>query len=95
MIVDARGLRCPWPAIRAARALRTHQGPVDVITDDPAAATELAKLAESLACGFWPIKHPSGTVFRLGGQTASMDRLPGTGRTDSEPSAGALPDGGA
>ena len=34
--VDARGMRCPWPALRAARALRTHCA-VLVRADDPIA----------------------------------------------------------
>ena len=44
-VVDARGMRCPWPAIRAARALREGAGAVEVIADDPAAARELSALA--------------------------------------------------
>lgn len=42
--VDARGLRCPWPVLRAARALREADC-VEVLADDPAAARELAALA--------------------------------------------------
>ncbi|MEZ0497841.1 sulfurtransferase TusA family protein [Sphingomonas sp. IW22] len=42
--LDARGLRCPWPALRAARALR-EGGAVEILADDPAAARELAALA--------------------------------------------------
>ncbi|WP_366810575.1 sulfurtransferase TusA family protein [Sphingomonas sp.] len=47
--IDARGMRCPWPAIRAAKALREHPGePVEVLADDPAAARELGLLAERM-----------------------------------------------
>ena len=45
--VDARGMRCPWPALRLARAAR-NAGPGRVIeleADDPAAAGEVAALA--------------------------------------------------
>lgn len=52
-VVDARGMRCPWPALRAARALRESVGgAVEVLADDPAAARELAALAASrgLSC---------------------------------------------
>lgn len=43
--IDARGQRCPWPAIRLARALRQTQGPVEMLADDPAAPRELADVA--------------------------------------------------
>ncbi|WP_150290784.1 sulfurtransferase TusA family protein [Sphingobium estronivorans] len=42
--VDARGMKCPWPALRAARAMRG----VDAVTieaDDPIAPGELEALA--------------------------------------------------
>lgn len=44
LVVDARGMRCPWPALRLARAMREA---VDVllIADDPQAAREVAALA--------------------------------------------------
>lgn len=44
--VDARGLRCPWPALRLARAAR-DAGPgavIELTADDPAAAGEVAAL---------------------------------------------------
>ena len=47
IIVDARGLRCPWPALRLARAVR-EAGPgsiVEMTADDSAAAVEIAALA--------------------------------------------------
>ncbi|NIJ35361.1 tRNA 2-thiouridine synthesizing protein A [Sphingopyxis panaciterrae] len=45
LIVDARGMRCPWPALRLARAMRER---VDVllIADDPQAGREIAALAD-------------------------------------------------
>ena len=43
--VDARGLRCPWPVLRLARALRDGAVAVDLLTDDPAAAGEVAAFA--------------------------------------------------
>lgn len=45
--IDARGLRCPWPALRLARALR-EAGPgaiAHIVADDPAAPREIAALA--------------------------------------------------
>lgn len=43
-MVNARGMKCPWPALRAARALRTADA-IIIVADDPIAATELAALA--------------------------------------------------
>lgn len=49
--VDARGMRCPWPALRAARAMREHTA-VLVRADDPVAPKELAALAEEHGWAF-------------------------------------------
>ncbi len=44
-IVDARGMLCPWPAIRLSRAAReTGSGRLRILADDPAAPRELAAL---------------------------------------------------
>ncbi len=45
--LDARGLRCPWPAIRLARALREGADAIIVLADDPAAQGELRAVAEA------------------------------------------------
>ena len=42
--VDARGLLCPWPALRLAREMRDH-AEVAITVDDPAAPSELRELA--------------------------------------------------
>lgn len=42
--IDARGMKCPWPALRAARAMR-EGGRVAIRADDPIAETELRALA--------------------------------------------------
>jgi tRNA 2-thiouridine synthesizing protein A len=44
VIVNARGMKCPWPVLRAARALRDADAIV-IEADDPIAATELEALA--------------------------------------------------
>lgn len=46
-VVDARGLRCPWPALRLARAMREAgtDARVRILADDPAAPREIAALA--------------------------------------------------
>ena len=54
-VVDARGMRCPWPALRAARAMRDVFS-VMILADDPIAPGELAALAEQQG---WTI---TGTV---------------------------------
>jgi tRNA 2-thiouridine synthesizing protein A len=43
-MVDARGLKCPWPALRLAKAMR-ETGEVTLLADDPAAPREIAALA--------------------------------------------------
>ena len=47
-VVDARGLRCPWPVIRLARAARELGGPgsIRIISDDPIAPAEIAALCD-------------------------------------------------
>jgi tRNA 2-thiouridine synthesizing protein A len=64
VIVDARGLRCPWPALRAARALR-EVAAIEVLADDPAAERELAAIAATKALDFETI---SPGRYRLSGQ---------------------------
>lgn len=49
--VDARAMRCPWPALRAARAMRQHKA-VLVRADDPIAPKELAALAQEQGWAF-------------------------------------------
>lgn len=41
--IDARGLRCPWPVLRLARAMRESDA-VTILADDPAASDEIAAL---------------------------------------------------
>ena len=44
LTVDARGMRCPWPSLRLARAMR-EAADVLLIADDPQAGREVAALA--------------------------------------------------
>lgn len=44
LVVDARGMRCPWPALRLARAMRGARD-VLLLADDPQAGREVAALA--------------------------------------------------
>jgi tRNA 2-thiouridine synthesizing protein A len=45
-LVDARGLLCPWPVIRLARAARElgGSGRIRILADDPVAPGEIASL---------------------------------------------------
>lgn len=53
MLIDARGMLCPWPAIRLARALREGGGAaITIRADDPKAARELAEVAAAAGCRF-------------------------------------------
>nr|WP_260582204.1 sulfurtransferase TusA family protein [Sphingopyxis sp. PET50] len=44
VVVDARGMKCPWPALRLARAMRSETR-VALLADDPQAGREIAALA--------------------------------------------------
>lgn len=47
VLVDARGLKCPWPALRLARAVRQAGGGCfELLAEDPAAARDIPRLAE-------------------------------------------------
>lgn len=45
VVVHALGMKCPWPALRAARAMREADA-ILIEADDPIAGTELAALAQ-------------------------------------------------
>ncbi|PZU11282.1 MAG: redox protein [Sphingobium sp.] len=45
--IDARGMKCPWPALRAARAMREGAAAVLIDADDAIAPAELAALAQA------------------------------------------------
>jgi len=62
-VVDARGMKCPWPALRLARAMRSETA-VALLADDPQAAREIAALAaehgwavESETDGRWLVRR--------------------------------------
>ncbi len=63
--IDARGLRCPWPAIRLARALRDGAEVVEIGADDPAAPAELARVAAAAGADMVLIHNGSEPVFRI------------------------------
>jgi len=51
--VDARGMRCPWPVLRLARAMRSADK-ATILADDPAAPAEIAALAEAHGWAIYP-----------------------------------------
>jgi len=55
-IVDARGMRCPWPALRLAKAM-TEADEAVLLADDPNAPSEIAALA---AAQGWSLEQESG-----------------------------------
>lgn len=64
--IDARGMRCPWPAIRLARALREHPGEeIEILADDPAAERELTQLAEAAGARIAVVETIQTTGFRV------------------------------
>jgi len=42
--LDTRGLKCPWPVLRAARAMREADA-ILLLADDPVALTDVPALA--------------------------------------------------
>ena len=62
--IDARGMRCPWPAIRLGRALREGGATViEMLADDPNAERELAALSAGRGLSFETIEPGR---FRIG-----------------------------
>ncbi len=62
--IDARGLKCPWPAIRLAKALRDGDAGDDYLirADDPAAPGEIERLADAAGARFAIVEEG---VFRI------------------------------
>lgn len=59
--VNARGMKCPWPALRAARAMRSADA-VTVEADDPNAARELEALTRQHG---WDFSATAADRFEL------------------------------
>ena len=69
-LVDARGLRCPWPALRLARAMREGAEAIHILADDPAAAGEFAALAEEQGWRIAPMADDRAPAFIVTSPTA-------------------------
>jgi tRNA 2-thiouridine synthesizing protein A len=66
-LLDLRGMRCPWPAIRVARALReAGEGAVILaVADDPAAPREIGAVAEERGWRISSVNSEIGPALRL------------------------------
>ena len=66
-LLDLRGLRCPWPAIRVARAIReAGEGAVIIaVADDPAAPREIGAVASERGWCVDPDMTEIGAGLRL------------------------------
>ncbi|NIJ33860.1 sulfurtransferase TusA family protein [Sphingomonas oligoaromativorans] len=66
-LLDLRGLRCPWPAIRVARAIREagEDAVIVAVADDPAAPREIGAVATERGWRFSDIESPIGPGLRL------------------------------
>lgn len=62
LIVDTRGMRCPWPVLRAARAMRVADR-IILICDDPIARKDVPEMA--LARGWHCQLSDDGDVTRF------------------------------
>lgn len=76
--VDARGLRCPWPVLRLARAARAGAGRYRLLADDPAVPGDLAAMAQERG---W-------TVAAMAGDGAVVSAWIVTVATEPLPEAG-------
>ncbi|EXS71639.1 sulfurtransferase TusA family protein [Sphingobium sp. Ant17] len=63
--VNARGMKCPWPALRAARAMRGADA-VLVEADDPVAPAELEALASAQGWAFEALGEHRFSLHRSG-----------------------------
>ncbi|WP_298687270.1 sulfurtransferase TusA family protein [uncultured Sphingomonas sp.] len=66
-LLDLRGLRCPWPALRVARAIREAAlgAVILVVADDPAAAREITAVADERGWRISPQATEIGQGLRL------------------------------
>lgn len=67
--INALGMKCPWPVLRAARAMRTADA-VLIAADDPIAGSELATLASERGWTFAAIAQTRFMLARRSGDRA-------------------------
>lgn len=61
--IDARSMRCPWPVLRLARAMREGDGPVLILADDPIAPGEIAALAAAQGWTMTPTDEDAAWII--------------------------------
>lgn len=59
-------MRCPWPVLRLARAMREGGGPVLILADDPIAPGEIAALAAARGWSVTPAGAPAAWIVAEG-----------------------------
>lgn len=64
-LLDLRGMRCPWPALRVGRALREGDAPVVAVSDDPLAPGEIAAVATARGWVATAADTPLGPGLRI------------------------------
>jgi tRNA 2-thiouridine synthesizing protein A len=66
-LLDLRGLRCPWPALRVARAIREAGAGAEIlaVADDPIAPREIAAVATERGWSVTPETTQIGAGLRL------------------------------
>lgn len=64
LLIDARGLKCPWPVLRAARAMR-EVDEILLLADDPVALTDVPALAKARGWSLDVAEEDSHSRFQL------------------------------
>jgi len=66
-VLDARGLKCPLPVLKARRTLKTlPAGAVlEVLADDPAAPADFRSFCQTAGCTLETSSEGAGWRFRI------------------------------
>lgn len=66
-VIDARGLKCPLPVLKARRALKALAAGamLEVLADDPAAPGDFRSFAQTAGCALETTTEGAGWRFRL------------------------------
>lgn len=66
-IIDARGMRCPWPVLRLARAMRdaNHGDQIAIVADDPIAPGEIAAFAKERGVAIATVSTEIGNGWQI------------------------------
>ncbi len=66
-LIDARGMRCPWPVLRLARALREAEegDQITIVADDTIAPREIKAFADEHGLSLCAVSTEIGDGFRM------------------------------